>query len=174
MTKKDIISMPPYFDQYINLVEDSDVIEALQKYNVDYVTAEMPTLKLLGDKIYAPHKWTVNDILQHVVDNERIFSYRALRFARQDKTPLPGVDENAHAANAKANGRRLEDIISEFDNCRQATVALYKSFDKDQMLSEGIAFNKNISVLAIGYLLSGHLIHHMNVIKERYYPLLNM
>jgi len=158
MTKKDIISMPPYFDQYINLVEDSDVIEALQKYNVDY----------------APHKWTVNDILQHVVDNERIFSYRALRFARQDKTPLPGVDENAHAANAKANGRRLEDIISEFDNCRQATVALYKSFDKDQMLSEGIAFNKNISVLAIGYLLSGHLIHHMNVIKERYYPLLNM
>lgn len=169
--KSDIKTMPEYFDRYINLVEDIDVISALEN-GIPFLKSEISNLEKMDNLVYAPGKWTVKDILQHIIDNERIFCYRAMRFARKDETPLPGVDENYHAANAHANERSLEDLVNEFNYTRQSTIALFKSFTEDMLMSEGIGFNKKTSVLAIGFLLSGHLIHHFNVIRERYYPLL--
>ncbi|MBI3258053.1 MAG: DinB family protein [Ignavibacteriae bacterium] len=172
MKKSDITAMPEYFDRYINLVGDYDVIEALKHYDVHWMENEKDSFVRLGDSVYAPGKWTVKDILQHLIDNERIFTYRALRFAREDSTILPGCDENSHALSAKANTRSLDDLLKEFQLVRASTIALYNSFSDEMMYRDGVAFNKRISVLAIGFLCVGHAIHHFNIIKERYYPLL--
>ena len=114
MKKSEITEMPDYFDQYINLVEDIDVVEALEKYGIQFLQIELSKFELLADQIYAPAKWTSKDILQHIIDTERIFCYRAHRCARHDHTPLLGCDENMDAMNAKANDRELIDIITEF------------------------------------------------------------
>lgn len=172
MKKSDIVTMPEYFDRYINLVGDYDVIEALQQYDAHWLQKEKDSFTRLGDSIYAPGKWTVKDILQHLIDTERIFSYRALCFARNDSTVQPGFDEDKYAANATATARTIDDLLEEFQLVRDSTIALYKSFSDDMMIREGVAFQKRISVLAIGFLSAGHAIHHLNVIKERYYPLL--
>jgi hypothetical protein len=173
MKKSEIKVMPDYFDRYIHLVDDIDVITALEKYGIKSLEIERKNLELIGNKVYEANKWTIKDILQHIIDNERIFCYRALRFARNDQTKLPGIDENKHAANTTANTRSLNELMEEFNNTRQSSICLFKSFNEEMLLREGTAFNKQISVIALGFMLSGHFIHHLNVIKEKYYPLIN-
>src|ERR1700739_2474632 len=114
MIKSEIEKLPAYFDRYINLVEDTDVLEALEKYVSFYFEQEKSTFEKLGDKIYAPGKWTVKDIIQHLIDAELIFCYRALRFARNDKTTLSGFDEDFYAANTNVKNRSLNEILEEF------------------------------------------------------------
>lgn len=172
MKKTDIAKLPEYFDRYINLVDDIEIIEALEQYGMPIIQKEFKRWEKLGDQVYAPGKWTVKDILQHVIDTERIFCYRALRFARNDSTILPGYDENEYAAQAQTENRTLEDLFEEFEAVRNSTIQLYKSFSEDMLQKEGICFDKNISVLAIGFTIVGHLIHHRDVISERYYPLM--
>lgn len=164
--------MPEYFDRYINLVDDVNLKDALNINGIGLLNNEKANLEKLEDKVYEPGKWTVNDILQHIIDTERIFTYRALRFARNDNTVLPGFDENTYAAEANASKRTLDSIIQEFDVTRQSSLCFFNSLTEDQLLRTGICFNKNISVLAIGFTLAGHLIHHLNIIRERYYPLI--
>lgn len=171
MKKSDITVMPEYFDRYINLVEDVDVITALEKYGIDFLKAEISKFEELADKVYAPAKWTAKDILQHIIDTERLFCYRALRFARQDKTHLPGADENMDAMHAKANDRELMDIVNEFNYTRLSTIALFKSFNNEMLQQDGTANNRKVSVLAIGFMIAGHFVHHLKVIEEKYYPL---
>jgi hypothetical protein len=172
MKKADLIKMPAYFDRYINLVEDTDVITALEKYGSNFFEKEKTNFEKLGDKVYAPGKWTIKDILQHIIDAERVFAYRALRFARNDKAELHSFDEDSFAANANAKKRTVFDLLGEFDNLRGANILFFKSLDVETMFREGIASGDKISVLALGFTMCGHPIHHMNVIKERYYPLL--
>ncbi len=164
--------MPKYFDRYINRVEDIDLIEALEKYGSSFLEAEKENFEALGDKIYAPGKWTIKDLLQHMIDAERIFAYRALRFSRNDKTELPGFDEDRYAANVSTKSRTITDLLEEFKTVRTATIQLFRTFDATFMHREGIASGNKMSVLAIGFTMCGHTIHHLGVIKERYYPLL--
>lgn len=171
MKKSEIIKMPLYFDRYINLVEDIDVIEALEKYGPTYLEKEKATFEKLGDKIYAPGKWTMKDILQHIIDAERVFAYRALRFARNDKTELHGFDEDHFAAHANTKNRSVKDLLQEFNLLRNLTIVFFKALDKEALLREGTASGNKISVLALGFTMTGHVIHHMNVLKERYYSL---
>ena len=172
MKKSDLQKMPKYFDRYINLAEDIDVIEALEKFGPKYLEKEKATLEKLGDKVYAPGKWTAKDILQHIIDAERVFAYRALRFARNDKTELHGFDEDHFAAHANTKNRGIEDLLQEFRMLRDLTIVFYKALDKETLLREGTASGNTISVLALGFTMAGHPIHHMGVLKERYYPLL--
>lgn len=172
MKKSDITKMPEYFDRYINLVDDIDITKALEKYGEKYLLAEKQKFVELGDKVYAPGKWTIKDIVQHMIDAERVFSYRAMRFARNDKTALPGFDENAFAITANASKRDLNELLDEFAALRSATTKLYASFTNEMLIREGTSFNKDISVLAIGFTLTGHVIHHVNILKERYYKLI--
>lgn len=174
MLKSQITQLPEYFDRYISYVPELDVINALEKYGIDYLHKEKETFRELGHQVYSPGKWTLRDILQHIIDTERVFSYRALRFARNDSTSLPGFDENLFAANAHASARKLDDLLDEFDLVRQSTIALYKSFNDDILQQEGFVFKSNISVLALGFTMVGHVIHHMEVIRERYYPLIRL
>lgn len=173
MKRSDIPVMPEFFDRYINRVEDIDLLEALKKYDNFEAIISTDILTALGDQVYAPGKWTVNDIIQHTIDTERIMSYRALRFARNDKTALPGFDEDLFGNTANANKRQLDDLLEEFRLVRQSTMALFKSFDDDMLLRTGICFHKKVSVIAIGFILVGHPLHHAHIIEERYLPLLS-
>jgi hypothetical protein len=172
MKKSDIHPMPPFFDRYIHLVEDIDIFEAFSQYAPDKIYGDTQKLSDLGDLVYAPGKWTVKDILQHAIDNERIMSYRALCFSRNDQTTLPGYDEQIYGANTIASQRSIDDLMAEFALVRAATIALFRNMSPTMVQREGIAFQTRISPLALGFVILGHPLHHMHVIRERYYPLL--
>jgi uncharacterized damage-inducible protein DinB len=117
---------------------------------------------------YADGKWTIRELFQHIIDTERIFAYRALCFARKDETPLPGFEENDYAENSKADKRDWEDMVEEFKAVRKSTQILFNSFDKEQLETAGTASGKSNYVLGIGFIMVGHVNHHVNIIKERY------
>lgn len=172
MKRSDINPMPVYFDRYINLVADIDLVAAIQQSLDDIGRFPLDKWIALGDRVYAPGKWTIKDMLQHIIDTERIFTYRALRFARHDSTILPGFEEDDFANAAQANARPLEDLLAELTTMRQSSLQLFASFTDEMLQRTGKAFKSDISVLAIGFTLIGHQIHHLNVLAERYYPLL--
>ncbi|NRA94566.1 MAG: DinB family protein, partial [Psychroserpens sp.] len=117
---------------------------------------------------YAEGKWTIKEVVQHIIDTERVFSYRALRFARYDSTELPGYDQDDFALNSKANLRSKEDILNEYSTQRAASIAMFESFDAETLLGQGKASGSSISVRALGFILIGHENHHCQIIKDRY------
>lgn len=172
MKRSEIKTMPDSQSTNIHEVEDIEVLDALKKYGKEYLEPEREKLVALGNKIYAPGKWTVKDIIQHLIDAERVFSYRALRFARNDKTLLPGFEENDYAVTAEASKRTMDDLLDEFYMVRESTIKLFESFTDEMLMREGVLPSGDASVLAIGFIMPGHTIHHLNVIKERYFRLL--
>lgn len=172
MRKSNIRLMPEYFDRYINLIDDIEVSEAFKQSYADLTALDLVRFSALGDNTHAPGKWTVRDIFQHLIDTERVLSYRAVRFARKDSTPLPGFEENLFAAAARANRRSIEDIISELKVVRQSTWLMYQSFDEETMQHVGVNWNKEISVLAMGFTIVGHQEHHLRVVEKLYLPLM--
>ncbi|MBK9191625.1 MAG: DinB family protein [Crocinitomicaceae bacterium] len=122
-----------------------------------------------GLNVYAKGKWTIPQIIEHLTDAERIFQYRALRYARQDKTELPGFDEDMYAAISKANDRSVKDLLNDYQIVRNSTISLYKTFDKDQFFFTGKANGQETSVIALGFMMIGHAVHHYKVIEERYF-----
>jgi hypothetical protein len=159
---------PSYYDPYIKSVEGNDIIKALtnQVIGIPAMISQIPEDK--EDFAYAPGKWTIKEVLGHVIDTERIFGYRALRFARKDKTPLSGFDENIFVANANFNKRTLYDLAHEFAIVRNANIVLFKHFDSPVYNEMGNANGKEVSVRAILYMTAGHASHHMNVIQTKY------
>ena len=160
----------PYFEQYIQLVtkENTSIIENLEKSqnNFESLLRDLPKEK--HDFSYAEGKWTLKELIQHIIDTERIFCYRALCFARNDKTSLPGFDQDIFVDNDTANERDYYDLLDEMSTLRKSSIQLYKSFSKEALLRIGVASENKMSVRALGYLFSGHQIHHLNVVKERY------
>lgn len=173
MKRSDINPMPQFFDRYINLVEDIDIFEAFEKYSPTRIYDNISKLTALKNKVYAPGKWTVKDILQHLIDNERIMAYRALRFSRNDDTVLAGYEEELFAGNTLAAKRTVDDLMEEFELVRKSTILLFRNMDNEMMLRSGVAYKSRISALALGFVVIGHAIHHMNVIRNRYYSLLD-
>lgn len=168
MTRSEINPMPQFFDRYIKLAPDIELIDALSAGASLEPLFPIQTLTELGDYRYAPGKWTAKDILQHLIDNERIMSYRALRFARNDQTQLPGYEEDDFARFANATNRTLPDLYEEYALMRQSTIALFRTFDEEMLQRTGVCFNQTMSVLALGFVLVGHPIHHANVMRKRY------
>lgn len=158
----------PYYGTYINHVNSTDLIEALQKNETLFAAFAKALPAQLADYRYAEGKWTVKEVIIHLTDAERIFAYRALRFARNDKTGLAGFDENTYVPETYAAQRSLSDIIEEWQSVRAATLTLFKSFSPQVALRTGSASGKEISVRALGYIIVGHTMHHMGVIAERY------
>ena len=120
------------------------------------------------DYRYAEGKWTIKDIIQHLIDAERIFAYRALRFARNDKNKLPGFEENDYVDEANATKRSIQDLLTELAVVRQATLSLFKSFSNEELLRIGTASNNQMSVRALGFTIIGHQNHHQRVFEEKY------
>lgn len=157
-----------YYGRYIANAPGDDALEALR------LTGEsmLGLVKGVSDSQalhrYAPDKWSVKEVLNHVTDGERVFSYRALRFARADRTPLPGFDENAWAPVANSDRRPLAEIAGEFRAVRAASVALFGSLDGDAILRRGEANQCAISVRALAWAIAGHSRHHETILRERY------
>lgn len=168
MKKSDIPVMPMFFDRYIHMNEDIDVLEALKKQSMPD-NAEISLLTELGDFRYAPDKWTVKDVLQHIIDTERIQSYRAMCIARNDKNIFPGFDEQLYGETAMAVRRSVASLVDEFATVRRSTIQLFEHFDEEMLLRGGTCFQVKISVLALGFVMAGHQMHHFNILEERYY-----
>jgi DinB superfamily len=165
--KKDCIAAD-FYRSYINLVKEENVSKAIKKNTaqVKKLLKKVHTKKV--DYAYAEKKWTIKEILQHLIDAERVFAYRAITFARKDATPLPSFDEKTWAENAKVKKRKWKDLVKEFKTVRKATEKLFRSFDDEQLLSKGTASGNTINVVALGFICAGHAAHHVKVIKERY------
>jgi len=158
-----------FYGGYINQVSDEyTLIEELEisVHRLVKFVREIPMDKF--DYRYAEGKWTIKDILQHLIDAERVFAYRALRFARNDKTELPGFEEDDYVLEANANKRSIQDLLTELLIVRQSTLALFKTFNDEQLLRIGIASNNPKSVRALGFVIIGHQNHHQKVFEERY------
>src|SRR5262249_14910723 len=123
-----------------------------------------------GSLRYAPDKWSIKQMLQHVIDAERVFAYRALRAARGDRTPLPGFEENEYAAQAEAQGRTMRSLIDELETLRRANVAMFGALSEEELKRRTIANQQEISVRASAYLVAGRGRHHERRIRERYLP----
>jgi hypothetical protein len=171
MKRSDINPMPEYYDRYINLVADVELSQAFDDSVEQLKGLDRNMLARLDGKTYEPGKWTVKDIIQHLSDVERIMCYRALLFVRLDGTVPQGFDQNRFVANARADARRIDELLDELITVRRATKTLYRSFDEQALWATGISWEYEISVLALGFTIVGHQIHHLKVIEERYYPL---
>ncbi|NGY36943.1 DinB family protein [Flavobacterium sp. XN-5] len=158
----------PYYAPYIEALDDVNLIEELEICLHEFIkfVQNIPMDKF--DYRYAEGKWTIKEIIQHLIDTERVFSYRALRISRNDKTPLPGFDENEYVENTNANERGLQVLLTELAVVRQSTLALFKSFSEEQLTRVGVASNCSVSVRAIGFIVIGHQKHHQKVFQERY------
>lgn len=163
--------MPEYFDRYINLVEEENLLESFENSIKFLENLDVNKLNLLEKKVYAEGKWTVNEIIQHITDIERLLVAGVLRFARGEKTYIIGFNEDEIAKNSKANHRNISMIINELISVRKSTFELYKTFDKEDFAKTGMNWKHEISVLAMGFNIIGHQIHHFNVIKEKYWNL---
>lgn len=157
-----------YYKPYIEALGEVDLLNELEHSFIPFIDFlnTIPTEKL--EYRYAEGKWTIKDIVQHLIDAERIFAYRALRIARKDQTPLPGFEENEYVETAFANNRTMEDLMEEFAIVRKATLSLFKTFTEEQLMNMGTASEKPVSVRAIGFITLGHQKHHEKIIKERY------
>ncbi len=158
----------PYYKPYIDRLDNVALPTALEA-SLDSFLAFLRTVPV--EKItyrYAEGKWTIKDIVLHLMDSERIFAYRALRIARQDQTPLPGFDENQYAISAQASARNWEELLVEFSLVRQTTQLLFRSFSDEQLCYWGTASGNKVSVRALGFIIVGHQKHHEQQIKQRY------
>lgn len=160
----------PYFEQYIQLVSkgEKSIIENLIASQIEFesILGNLPKEK--HEFAYSEGKWTVKELIQHIIDTERIFSYRALSFARNDTTSLAGFDHDMFINYANANDRNYTDLLDEMATVRKGSILLFKSFSEDALVRIGVSAENKMSVRALGYLFSGHQLHHLNIVKERY------
>ncbi len=158
----------PYYSMYINQAEHADIAEGLEAEKDEFVTFVESIPEEKWSYAYAENKWTIAEVLQHIIDTERIFAYRALRFARKDKTALAGFDQDDYVPNSNANHYSKHQLISDFVAARNNSIAMFDSFTQEMLLHIGEASGSPMSARAVGYILQGHQKHHFKVIKERY------
>lgn len=160
----------PYFEQYIQLVSkvEKSIIENLVASQKEFETLLGNLPKEKYEFAYAKDKWTLKELMQHIIDTERIFCYRALSFARNDTTPLAGFNHDLFVDYASANDRNYIDLLDEMATVRKGSILLFKSFSEEALLRIGESAGNKMSVRALGYLFSGHQMHHLNIVKERY------
>ena len=159
---------PAYFDRYISLVPEGEILTTLNKQ----AETTIGFLSNLSEEVsayrYEPGKWSVKEVIGHVIDTERVFNYRALCFARGDQSKLPSFDQDKFAAAANYKDRSLLDIIDEYGILRRYTISLYRTFNPEDMQKLGSASDYRLSIGSIAFILAGHEIHHVKIIKDRY------
>jgi len=159
---------PVFYETYIKLVSEGDLVQAMRTSLEEIVDFLDRISAELADHRYAEGKWSVKELLQHIIDTERIFSYRGLCIARGEQQSLPGFDENAYAQHADVTRRSLKELKEELLAVREATFMMFSGFTPEMLGRVGTSNNKQVTVNAIGYMIIGHVRHHFNVLKERY------
>jgi uncharacterized damage-inducible protein DinB len=161
-----------YYEKYIALVPSGDFLDILEQQHRELTRLLSPLTDQQAEFRYAPGKWSIKEVLGHVNDAERIFSYRLLRIARGDQTPLAGFEQDAYIEAGNFSARTLDDLLREFSTVREATVALIRSLDDAAWLRRGVASQKEVTVTAIAFVIAGHERHHRIILEERYLPAL--
>ncbi len=161
-----------HYEKYVALVPSGDFLEILSNQKRDLVRLLAPLTEEQADFRYAPRKWSVKEVLGHISDTERIFAYRLLRIARGDQTPLAGFEQDGYIQNGNFSARKLADLLQEFSTVREATISLVRALDDAAWLRRGTASQKEVSVLALAFVIAGHERHHRVLLEERYLPAL--
>ena len=168
MPKPSLTSYPVYFQRYVDHVAEEDLLTAFK----NQLPAIRQFLQTISEEkslyAYDEGKWTLKEVLQHMIDTERIFNYRALCIARKETVSLPGFDENNYAANSNANARKWQDMVEEFLTVRKSTEILFNSFSDDMLDISGLSNNNRVTVKSLGFITVGHFYHHKKVMEERY------
>ena len=168
MPQVDLTRIPLYYHKYIKQVETLSLTEALDKYQTELVSILRELPEELWNYRYAPGKWSIKEMVQHLIDGDRVFCYRALRFARHDQTELPGFDENQFAEFSEANRRSREELLDELQAVQRSSALMFHSFSEDQLNQSGVANGNSVYVKGLGYIIAGHTRHHQQVLQERY------
>ena len=158
----------PYYEKYISLVPEEDIIATLKRQTVDLSALFENVDEEKGTFAYADGKWTVKEVLSHLIDGERMFAYRALRIARGDRTPIEGFEQDGYIENSHANRRPIDELIEEFKLLREANVMFFSNLEPADWIRSGIANNIEISVRSLAWIMAGHIRHHMAILQERY------
>lgn len=156
-----------YYEKYVSLV-NGDILSVLRKNK----TVSLNTLAEISEEKslfrYAAEKWSIKELLGHIIDSERIFAYRALRFARNDNTPIEGFDQDPYIENANFDNCRFTELITEFASVRDSNILMFQNLPEEAWTRSGIASENPVSVRALAFMIAGHEIHHINILKERY------
>jgi hypothetical protein len=158
----------PYYDRYISLIGEDDIIEVLEEQRITSEKFLKSFTEKQGNYSYADGKWTVKEVLGHVIDTEKIMAYRALAFARGEKQSLPGFEQDEYVAESNFNTRSLADMINEFLTVRESNIILFKSFNEEILNRRGTASESEVTVLALIYIIAGHEKHHMKILRKKY------
>ena len=158
----------PFYAGYIAKVKGDDLIGALEANLEEFSRTLGAVAEIRGGFAYAPGKWTLKEVIGHVIDAERVFSYRAMRIARGDETPLPGFDEKGWVPRSGANDRTIADLLAELRAVRAATLALLRHLPADSVARRGTASGNGVTVRALAWILAGHPMHHLGILRERY------
>ncbi len=156
------------YDKYVSLVPEGDVVKTLEA-QLDSTLSFLRSLNPdQGDNRYAPDKWSIKEVVGHMIDAERIFAYRALRFGRNDQNALAGFEQEDYIQSANFGARDLADIIDEFESVRRSNLYLFHNLDDSAWMRTGNASDNEVSVRALAYIMAGHELHHVGVIKSKY------
>ena len=158
----------PYYERYISLVPEDDVVDVLAHQRKELAHLFDGVSDSVGTFAYAEGKWTVKEVLSHLIDGERMFAYRALRIARGDTTPIEGFEQDGYIENSHANKRSISDLLDEFTLLREANVMFFRNLDADDWTRIGTANNVEISVRSLAWIMVGHIRHHAAILQERY------
>jgi hypothetical protein len=168
IAKPDSSEYAPYYEKYLSLVQGDDVLRILSAQ----IDRSLATLRGISDgrslERYAPNKWSIREVVGHLIDSERIFGYRALRFARNDSQELPGFEQDDYIPYAHFDNRHWADLISEFDLVRRSNVLMFRGLDSEAWMRRGTANKANVTVRAIAYITAGHELHHMHIVRTKY------
>jgi len=161
----------PYYEKYVSLILEDDILAVLERPSQS-IAGFLSTTRTEADGSfrYAPGKWGVKEVLGHVIDTERVFSYRALRIARNDRTPMEGFEQDDYVRGGDFAERTLVDLAEEFGLLRAATIAFFKSLQKEAWQRRGVANKNEVSVRALAFIVAGHELHHRLILEERYFP----
>lgn len=157
-----------FYRGYIGTAEGGDLFDALDHASTQFLACVSALSEEQGMHRYAPGKWSIKEVVQHMIDTERIMAYRALCFARADAMPLPGFDEDRYAERSDADRRTLAELIAEHDVVRLSTVALFRSFSEAALKRTGMASERTFTVRALGWTIAGHAMHHIHILQQRY------
>jgi hypothetical protein len=157
-----------YYDKYVATVPDGNVVDILRAQRDETVRLFGSIDEAKASHRYAAGKWSIAEVLGHVTDTERVFTYRAVTFARGDRTPLPSMDQEVWSAGSNASRRTLESLVEEYQAVRAATLALFGSFSDTEFAREGVASDNRVTVRGLAWITAGHERHHMKILRERY------
>lgn len=170
MSKPQTSEHAEYFQRYIQLVPEGDILATLGNQMTEMTNLLGDVSETKGDHRYAVGKWSVKELVGHLIDAERVFAYRALRFARADATPIEGFEQDDYVKAASHGACKLADLVQEWLQVRRATISMFRNLDEAAWLRRGKANQNEVSVRAIAYIIAGHVNHHQQVLKEKYLP----